>query len=232
MEDKTNWRQRTVDQTKDVGKMLHPRAQALYDDYLRRHRPALLQNPGVKAKHDIIFSAEEHGPGCEHCFTLFPGFWAESQIPAFTYKCIKPMEKPWNAGTLQPWNPETLEPWNLGTLELNAGNLEPWNLGRALESWNLTTLEPWKRTRNAGAPERWKSLELWNLRTLKSWSLKLCHPATLERSGGRRREERREEEEGRKDKNKNPMIECGELPKNTFGAGDQTSREGNSRPRR
>ena len=136
VEDKTNWRQR-----------------ALYDDYLRRHRPLLLQNPGVKAKRDIIFSAEEHGPGCEHCFTLFPGFWAESQIPAFTYKCIKPMEKPWNAGTLQPWNPETLEPWNLGTLGLNAGNLEPWNFGRALESWNLTSLEPWKRTRNAGALE-------------------------------------------------------------------------------
>lgn len=91
MQDKTNWRLRTAVQVKDVGKKLHANVASLYWDYLRRHRPVLLRNLGTKARYDITFRDEAHGPGASNCMTLFPGYWHDSQVSAFTQKLIQPV---------------------------------------------------------------------------------------------------------------------------------------------
>ena len=43
---------------------------------------------GHRRKFDLTFTSEQHGPGSQHCFTLFPGYWAESQVTAFSTKLI------------------------------------------------------------------------------------------------------------------------------------------------
>jgi hypothetical protein len=74
-----------------VGKKLHANVASLYWDYLRRHRPVLLRNLGTKARYDITFRDEAHGPGASNCMTLFPGYWHDSQVSAFTQKLIQPV---------------------------------------------------------------------------------------------------------------------------------------------
>ena len=89
MHDKTQWRQSTAQQICDVGKEMHPRLQTLYEDYLHRHRPIIIANLGPRAKHDISFTDAKHGPGASKCFTLFPGFWAQSQTHSFSTRMFE-----------------------------------------------------------------------------------------------------------------------------------------------
>ena len=91
VQDKTNWRQETHVQVKDTGKILHSKVLSLYQDFLRRHRPVLMKNLGEKSRHHITFSDELHGAGASACFALFPGFWDDSQVSAFTQKLIVPV---------------------------------------------------------------------------------------------------------------------------------------------
>ena len=83
--DKTHWRQSIVDQLGDVGNIVWPSLEALCIDYLVRRRLVLARNLEVRAKYDVTFRDDVHGDGSHICFTLFLGFWDESQISGFTH---------------------------------------------------------------------------------------------------------------------------------------------------
>ena len=82
-------RRKAGDQKRDVAKVLHPKVQACYEEYLRVHRPVLVKNLGDSAKYEPVFTDEEHGEGASRCFTLFPGYWPHSRLHAFTDNAFK-----------------------------------------------------------------------------------------------------------------------------------------------
>ena len=90
IEDKTAWRLSSeVNTAEGAGKVLHPCLQQLCEDFLQRHRPVIRRNLGPKARFDITFTDETHGEGAGLCFTLFPGFWDDSQTSRFHSQCLK-----------------------------------------------------------------------------------------------------------------------------------------------
>jgi hypothetical protein len=83
-QDKVHWRHSTASQVADAGKRLHPKLQALYEQYLAKHRPVLMKSLGHRAKWDRVFTDDKDGPGASRCFTLFPGYWDKHQTTTFT----------------------------------------------------------------------------------------------------------------------------------------------------
>ena len=53
----------TVGNRGDVGKILNKKVQNLYEDYLSRHRPVIMESLGVKAMYDRTFTDEKDGEG-------------------------------------------------------------------------------------------------------------------------------------------------------------------------
>ena len=86
---KTLWRQNPADRAEEPGKIMHPKLVSLYKEYLKRHRPILMKNLGERAKFDLTFTEEKHGPGAGKCMTLFPGYWDLTQTHRFVSKSFQ-----------------------------------------------------------------------------------------------------------------------------------------------
>jgi hypothetical protein len=84
-------RQQPKDLGEDPGKILHPKVEMSFKDYLKRWRPILLRNLGPRAKYDVTFTDEKHGENASKCLTLFPGFWNDNQAATFVRRTFRPV---------------------------------------------------------------------------------------------------------------------------------------------
>ncbi|CAJ1458169.1 unnamed protein product, partial [Effrenium voratum] len=113
VEDKTLYLRSTNAQKKDVAKELHPRIQAVYEEYLRVHLPILRRHLGVHAKNEPIFKEDVHGAGSSRCFPLFPGYWTDSRHHAFTdnnfLRCLGALERKVRECEIKAASPKLME---------------------------------------------------------------------------------------------------------------------------